>query len=133
MQETILVVDDQANVQRLLGQYLTDKGYRVLAATDGSSALSSAIHDLPDLVLLDVSIPGLDGDPLIKLIRQYRRIPVILMAEQGANSDAVSGLELGADDYVLKPFRLNELLARIRAILRRANRLDQKAMPMWVL
>jgi DNA-binding response OmpR family regulator len=121
MAETILVVDDQASVRQLLQEYLNEQGYRVVSAGDGQSALYTARHEQPDLILLDVMMPKMDGYQFLRLYRQERQTPVIILTAREEETDAVLGLDLGADDYVIKPFRMRELLARIRALLRRAD------------
>jgi DNA-binding response OmpR family regulator len=121
MAYTILVVDDQSSVRQLLQDYLTEQGFRVITATDGQNALYSARHDQPDLVLLDVMMPKMDGYQFLRQFRQERQTPVIIITAREEETDAVLGLDLGADDYVIKPFRMRELLARIRAILRRID------------
>jgi len=121
MAETILVVDDQASVRQLLQEYLNEQGYRVVSAADGQSALYSARHEQPDLILLDVMMPKMDGYQFLRIFRQERQTPVIILTAREEETDAVLGLDLGADDYVIKPFRMRELLARIRALLRRTD------------
>jgi len=119
MTETILVVDDQENVRRLLKDYLSSQGYRVVQAADGQSALFTARYEHPNLVLLDIMMPGMDGFQFLSAFRKENQIPVIIITAKEEETDAVLGLELGADDYVIKPFRMRELVARIRASLRR--------------
>ncbi len=119
MNETILVVDDQANVRRLLKDYLSSQGYRVVQAGDGQTALFTARHEHPDVVLLDIMMPGMDGYQFLNTYRKESQTPVIVITAKEEETDAVLGLELGADDYVIKPFRMRELVARIRAALRR--------------
>lgn len=121
MTETILVVDDQANVRQLLQEYLTEQGFHVVTAADGQTALYSARHAQPDLVLLDIMMPKMDGYQFLRQFRLERQTPVIIITAREEETDAVLGLDLGADDYVNKPFRMRELLARIRAVLRRAE------------
>lgn len=121
MQDTILVVDDQSSVRQLLQEYLSEQGYRVLTAEDGQNALYSARHDPPNLILLDIMMPRMDGYQFLRLYRQERQTPVIIITAREEETDAVLGLDLGADDYIVKPFRMRELLARIRAILRRTE------------
>ena len=120
-QATILVVDDKANIRRLLQDYLAEQGYRVLVAENGREALYVARADKPDLVLLDIMMPEMDGYEFIRIYRQEKSTPVILLTAKLEETDKVIGLELGADDYVTKPFGLRELLARVRAVLRRVN------------
>jgi DNA-binding response OmpR family regulator len=127
MSETILVVDDQASVRQLLSEYLTEQGFRVVTAADGQNALYTARHDQPDLILLDVMMPKMDGYQFLRLYRQERQTPVIIITAREEETDAVLGLDLGADDYVIKPFRMRELLARIRAVLRRVEGAEERA------
>ena len=119
MTNTILVVDDQSSVRQLLQDYLTEQGFRVLTATDGQNALYMARHEPPDLILLDVMMPKMDGYQFMQLYRQERQTPIIILTAREEETDAVLGLDLGADDYIIKPFRMRELVARIHAVLRR--------------
>jgi len=121
MPKTILVVDDQSNVRQLLQEYLTEQGFNVLTATDGQNALYTARHTTPDLILLDIMMPRMDGYQFLRQYRQERQTPIIIISAREEETDAVLGLDLGADDYVIKPFRMRELLSRIRALLRRAE------------
>ena len=120
MAQTILVVDDHANVRMLIKEYLTELGYRIVSAGDGAAALSAASREPIDLILLDVMMPNLDGFEFIKTYRKDHGVPIILLTARLAETDKVLGLELGADDYVTKPFGMQELVARIRAVLRRS-------------
>lgn len=122
MGETILVVDDQSSVRQLLQEYLTEQGYRVVCAGEGQTALYTARREQPNLILLDIMMPKMDGYQFLRLYRQERQTPVIILTAREEETDAVLGLDLGADDYVIKPFRMRELLARIRALLRRSDR-----------
>lgn len=119
MPQTILVVDDQSSVRQLVQDYLTEQGFRVVTATDGQNALYTARHEQPDLILLDIMMPRMDGYQFLRQFRQERQTPVIIITAREEETDAVLGLDLGADDYVIKPFRMRELSARIHAILRR--------------
>jgi DNA-binding response OmpR family regulator len=119
MSGTILVVDDQSSVRQLLQEYLTEQGFQVLTAADGQNALYTARHQQPDLILLDVMMPKMDGYQFLRIFRQERKTPVIIITARDEETDAVLSLDLGADDYILKPFRMRELAARIRAVLRR--------------
>ncbi len=122
MPRTILVVDDQSNVRTLLREYLTEEGFRVVTAGDGREALYVARHEKPDLVLLDILMPEMNGYEFIRRFRMEKDTPVILLTARLEETDKVLGLELGADDYVTKPFGMRELMARIHAVLRRAEK-----------
>ncbi|HEY3343490.1 MAG TPA: response regulator transcription factor [Anaerolineaceae bacterium] len=126
MPSTILVVDDQSSVRQLLQEYLTEQGFRVLTATDGLNAIYQARHEPPDLILLDIMMPKMDGYQFLRQYRQERQTPIIIITAREEETDAVLGLDLGADDYVVKPFRMRELLARIRAVLRRNDESPEK-------
>ena len=119
MVDTILVIDDQSSVRQLLQEYLTEQGFRVIQADNGQNALYTARHDPPDLILLDIMMPKMDGYQFLRQYRQERQTPIIIITAREEETDAVLGLDLGADDYVIKPFRMRELMARIRAVLRR--------------
>nr|WP_044199609.1 response regulator transcription factor [Oscillochloris trichoides] len=121
MAKTILVVDDHANVRALLKDYLSEHGFRVITAADGAEALAVAGREQPDLILLDVMMPKLDGFQFMQTFRKRHNTPVIMLTARIAESDKVVGLELGADDYVTKPFGMHELVARVRAVLRRSS------------
>ncbi|MBN1265816.1 MAG: response regulator transcription factor [Anaerolineales bacterium] len=124
--KTILVVDDKASVRQLVEEYLTGQGYKVVTADNGRNALYTARFEKPDLVLLDVMMPEMDGFDFIRAFRKERDTPIILLTARMEESDKVIGLELGADDYVTKPFGMRELVARVRAVLRRAESDAQK-------
>ncbi len=121
MTSTILVVDDNASVRSLLRDYLSKQGFRVRTAGDGQEALFAAREMKPDLILLDIMMPEMDGYDFIRAYRKERETPIILLTARLDETDKVVGLELGADDYVTKPFNMRELVARIRAVLRRAG------------
>ena len=121
MPQTILVVDDKANIRRLLQEYLEEQGYRIVTAANGREALYAARAEKPDLILLDIMMPEMDGYDFIRAYRQEKATPIILLTARLDETDKVVGLELGADDYVTKPFGMRELLARMRAVLRRAG------------
>ena len=121
MGDTILVVDDEFQIVRFVRAYLEDAGYRVVSASDGQSALFVARHEKPDLVILDIMMPGMDGWDFIRRYRHERDTPVIMLTARVDETDQVLGLELGADDYVTKPFSPRTLVARVRAVLRRAQ------------
>ncbi len=118
----ILVVDDKFSVQRLVGEYLEEQGYAVITANNGREALVVARNEEPDLILLDIMMPEMDGYEFIKTFRREHDVPVILLTAKLEELDKVIGLELGADDYITKPFGMKELVARIRAVLRRVNK-----------
>lgn len=121
MPTTILVVDDTFSVRMLLREHLEAEGYRVLTANNGRDALYSARQDPPDLILLDIMMPEMGGYEFLRIYRQERSTPIILLTAKLEESDKVVGLELGADDYITKPFGMRELVARIRAVLRRTT------------
>jgi DNA-binding response OmpR family regulator len=126
MSNKILVVDDQASVRQLLQDYLSEQGFKVITATDGQNAIYTARHEEPDLILLDIMMPRMDGYDFLRQYRQERQTPVIIITAREEETDAVVGLELGADDYVIKPFRMRELVARIHAVLRRKDESPEK-------
>lgn len=119
--KTILIVDDKRSAQRLIADYLTEKGFRTVTANNGREAIFVARHENPDLVLLDIMMPEMDGYEFMRHYRKERNTPVIMLTAKMEETDKVIGLELGADDYVTKPFGMAELVARIRAVLRRVN------------
>lgn len=116
----ILVVDDTKNVQMMLSDFLGSQDFEVLTASDGREAQQAVQVFAPDLILLDIMMPGMDGYQFITHLRKESNIPVIMISARQQEADIIHGLELGADDYITKPFRLRELLFRIRAVLRRA-------------
>ena len=118
--EKILVVDDDLNICELLRLYLTKDGYNVVVANDGQSAVSMFQEENPSLVRLDVMLPKLDGWQVCREIRKFSETPIIMLTAKGEVFDRVLGLELGADDYVVKPFDTKEIVARIKAVLRRS-------------
>jgi DNA-binding response OmpR family regulator len=119
--KTILVADDKANVRNLVREYLEAEGFRVVIAANGREALYAARAEKPDLILLDIMMPEMSGYDFLKTYRRERETPVILLTAKLDETDKVLGLELGADDYVTKPFGMKELVARIHAVLRRAG------------
>ena len=118
---TILVVDDEPRIVQLVRDYLEHGGFTVLVASDGPSALRSARTGQPDLVVLDLGLPGLDGLDVARALRRGGEVPIIMLTARTEESDKLVGLELGADDYLTKPFSPKELVARVRAVLRRAE------------
>ena len=121
MSQTILVVDDEPRIVTLVCDYLEQAGFHVLSARDGQAALHLARRERPDLIVLDLMLPGLDGLDVCRRLRQESAVPIIMLTARVEEADRVVGLELGADDYVIKPFSPRELVARVRAALRRAN------------
>ena len=119
--EKILVVDDDTNICELLRLYLTKEGYQVTTANDGEEGLEKFNQIKPDMVLLDVMMPGLDGLEVCRRIRAAGNTPVMMLTAKGETFDKVLGLELGADDYMVKPFDTKEVIARIKAVLRRCT------------
>ena len=119
MNEVVLVVDDEPKIVKLAQDYLKQGGFRVLTATDGVSALDVARLQRPDLVVLDLNLPGMDGLDVCRALRRTSDVPVIMLTARVEETDRLIGLELGADDYVTKPFSPRELVARVRAVLRR--------------
>lgn len=125
MNELILVVDDEAKIVRLARDYLERSQYRVLAAADGRTALAIARQEKPDLVVLDLNLPGMDGLDVCRTLRRETDVPVIMLTARAEEADRLIGLELGADDYITKPFSPRELVARVRAVLRRTKGASQ--------
>ncbi len=121
MAETILIVEDEPEFAALLELWVSQAGYRPTMARDGAEALRRFYDDHPDLVILDVAIPGLDGWHVAERIREFSRVPIIMATARSSEADKVRGLKLGADDYITKPLSFPELLARIEAALRRAT------------
>jgi DNA-binding response OmpR family regulator len=122
MAKTILVVDDKVSVRTLVREYLTEEGFRVVTADNGRNALFVARHEKPDLILLDIMMPEMGGYEFMRVYTKESDAPIILLTAKVEESDKVLGLELGADDYVTKPFSMRELVARIRAVLRRLEK-----------
>lgn len=117
----VLVVEDEVKIARLVRDYLHQAGYDVLEATDGLAALSIARAERPDMIVLDLGLPGMDGYDVTRELRTTSSVPIIMLTARSEESDRIVGLELGADDYIVKPFSPKELVARIRAVLRRAD------------
>lgn len=126
VESKILVVDDDVNIAELIEVYLIKEGYKVFKANDGETALRMFKEKQVDLILLDIMMPVMDGYTVLKEIRKDSQVPVIMLTAKGETFDKVLGLELGADDYLVKPFEPKELVARIRAVLRRYKPLSQK-------
>jgi two-component system, OmpR family, KDP operon response regulator KdpE len=117
----VLVVDDELSIRRAVGRALTARGYDVQLATDGEEALSVAAAFQPDLVVLDLNLPALDGLSVCRQLRVWSSVPILVLSVREDEADKVAALDLGADDYLTKPFGIDELLARVRALLRRAG------------
>src|SRR6266852_4557353 len=124
---TILVVDDEPRIVRLVRDYLEHGGFTVLVASDGPTALRTARTGRPDLVILDLGLPKLDGLDVTRALRRDGEVPIIMLTARTEESDKLVGLELGADDYMTKPFSPKELVARVRAVLRRAEGMRRPA------
>jgi DNA-binding response OmpR family regulator len=121
MKNTVLIIEDNLYTSDMVRKYLERNGYRILTAVDGQTGLQLAREENPDLILLDIMLPGMDGSSVCRILREESGIPIIMLTARVEEDDRVAGLELGADDYITKPFSLKELVARIRAVLRRLN------------
>src|SRR4029453_15475432 len=119
--ESILIVEDDPTLRRIFQCNLLFEGYRVDAVADGKSAISQVRASAPDLVILDLTLPDFDGLDLCPVLRQSGKVPIIILSARGQKADKLKGLKLGADDYITKPFDLQELIARINAVLRRSH------------
>jgi two-component system alkaline phosphatase synthesis response regulator PhoP len=119
--ELILVVDDEPKIVKQARDYLEKGGFRVVGAGDGKTALAVARHERPDLVVLDLNLPGMDGLDVCRALRRESDVPIIMLTARVDETDRLIGLELGADDYITKPFSPRELVARVRAVLRRVQ------------
>jgi two-component system OmpR family response regulator len=129
MQDHILIVDDDAEIRGLLGEYLRKQGYRATAVADGKGLRAAIEKSRPDVIVLDLMLPGEDGLALCRDLRARSEIPIIMLTARGDETDRIVGLELGADDYVAKPFNPRELLARIKSVLRRSRALPDNLKP----
>jgi len=118
---SILVVEDEMSIARVIRDYLEHAGFEVTVTGDGDAAVSSARGSRPDLVILDLGLPGRDGLDVARELRRTSTVPIVMLTARGDEADRVAGLELGADDYVVKPFSPKELVARVRAVLRRTD------------
>ncbi len=123
--KTILVIEDHAGIRELVQEYLEAQGYKVLTANNGKQGLYTARYETPHLILLDIMMPEMDGYTFIRNYRKESEVPIILITAKLEEVDKVVGLELGADDYITKPFGMAELLARVRAVLRRSEQTKQ--------
>jgi two-component system OmpR family response regulator len=128
-QDHILIVDDDAETRSLLQEYLQRQGYRVTSAADGKALRGALVTGRPDLIVLDLMLPGEDGLQLCRDLRTRSNLPVIMLTARGEETDRIVGLEMGADDYLAKPFNPRELLARIKSVLRRARALPGNLEP----
>jgi DNA-binding response OmpR family regulator len=126
---TILVVDDEKRIAHLVRDYLENAGFRAVVAYDGKTAMAQFRHEQPDLIVLDLNLPQMDGLDVARAVRKERNTPIIMLTARVEEMDRILGLELGADDYVSKPFSPRELVARVRAVLRRAGG-DEPASPL---
>jgi DNA-binding response OmpR family regulator len=124
--QTVLVVDDEEAIAEAVRARLESEGYRVLVAGDGPQALEAASRERPDLVVLDLMLPGMDGLEVCKRLQRDRWVPVLMLTARTEEADKVAGFAVGADDYLTKPFSLRELAVRVRAILRRVERIGQQ-------
>jgi DNA-binding response OmpR family regulator len=118
---TVLVIEDEAKIAQLVRDYLEHAGFKTVLARDGRSGLSAVARDRPDLVVLDLRLPDIDGLDVARLVRKESAVPIIMLTARDEESDKLIGLELGADDYVTKPFSPKELVARVRSVLRRSE------------
>jgi DNA-binding response OmpR family regulator len=124
---TVLVVEDEIEIARVVRDYLDNAGFEVIVVGDGGSAIASVRSAKPDLLVLDLGLPGRDGLDVAREIRRWSNTPIVMLTARGDETDRVVGLELGADDYVVKPFSPKELVARIRAVLRRTRAAERGA------
>lgn len=127
MAERILIVDDEPRFLRLIEANLQTEGYEIIQAKDGKQAVDETVSQQPDLVLLDVMMPEMDGFQACERIREFSNVPIIMLTAKGEEDQRIKGLNLGADDYIVKPFSAGEMLARVRAVLRRAQARSQEA------
>ena len=126
---SVLVVDDDVRVLRMMRRILELEGYRVLMASNGEPALDVFDEETPDLVLLDIMMPGMDGYSVCQRIREFSQIPIIMVTAKGNDEEKIRGLDAGADDYVTKPFSAGDVAARVRAVLRRTTLWDERPEP----
>lgn len=124
--QRILVVDDDENIAELIGLYLNKECFETKLVYDGEQALKAVKDFAPNLVLLDIMLPGIDGYEVLREIRRGGSLPVIMLSAKGETFDRVLGLELGADDYIMKPFDSKEMVARVKAVLRRSHQSDSR-------
>src|SRR6266516_209483 len=124
MAQKILIIEDEEGIIHLLNLYLKDAGYNVAAARDGADGLALHAREHPDLVVLDIMLPAIDGFEVCRRIRAWSKTPILMLTARSSEDDRINGLELGADDYLVKPFSPRELVSRVRAILRRTTGQD---------
>lgn len=124
MKTQVLIVDDEMSILKFLRSNLEERGYAVISAADGEEALNIIERELPDLIILDVMMPKMDGFEVCRRLREWSPIPIIMLSARGDEKDKVQCLDLGADDYIVKPFGSNELMARVSAVLRRTKTAD---------
>lgn len=122
MKQTILIAEDEADIRNILRLYLESENYEVLEAADGEAAVAAVRRHAPDLVILDIMMPKLDGFAVVRAIRQLSEVPVLILSARNQDNDKILGLNLGADDYIAKPFNALEVVARVKAHLRRSDR-----------
>ncbi len=125
----IVIVEDEPSINEVVSLYMKRAGYSVVSFTDGQAALNALTRQMPDLVILDVMLPGMDGFALTRRLRDHSDVPIILLTSRREETDRIAGLELGADDYVVKPFSPGELVSRVRAVLRRSRSTQET---MWI-
>jgi two-component system, OmpR family, KDP operon response regulator KdpE len=130
-QLSVLVVEDDEPLLKFLRANLKARGYEVIVAQDGAEALNQAEKEMPDLILLDINLPKLDGIEVCRRLRQWCSIPILIVSARGLDSDKVLCLNLGADDYITKPFSVEELMARVAAISRRLNHRGKESLPVF--
>ena len=121
MKQRILIAEDEADIRNILKLYLESEGFEVVRAQDGDQALRMAQQEMPDLILLDVMMPNMDGFAVTQALRQYSQVPILILSARSQDADKILGLNLGADDYIAKPFNALEVVARVKAHLRRGQ------------
>ncbi len=121
MKQRILIAEDEADIRNILKLYLESEGFEVVQACDGGQALRMAQQEMPDLILLDVMMPNMDGFAVTQALRQYSQVPILILSARSQDADKILGLNLGADDYIAKPFNALEVVARVKAHLRRGQ------------
>jgi DNA-binding response OmpR family regulator len=132
MSQKILVVDDELDIVKVVRAYLEQSGFRVITASDGEQALAMFRHEQPDLIVLDLNLPKLDGLDVCRAIRRDSHVPIIMLTARVEETDRLIGLEIGADDYIVKPFSPREVVARVRTVLRRSAPASEQPVPLTV-